>query len=98
MNNPEGPHGATMRERAETEAAEAQLQAVRPRISLLHHMAATQAMLIGFTVTLLDGSAYKVAQGDAVFTDGLSVVIDGRRRYFPLTAIKEILVHNPGDA
>ena len=31
------------------------------------------------------------------FTDGLTVVTEGRRRYFPLTAIRDILINNPGE-
>ncbi len=40
-------------------------------MSLLHHMAATQAMEIGFTVILVDGSSYRATRGDHVFIDGL---------------------------
>jgi hypothetical protein len=69
----------------------------KPTMSLLHHIAANQAMRTGFTVTLLDGTSYNAAAGDFVFTDGLSVVHQTRRIYFPLTAIKSILIHNPGD-
>jgi hypothetical protein len=69
----------------------------KPTMSLLHHIAATQAMHVGFTVTLLGGEVYKADGGDFVFTDGLSMVHDKRRMYFPLTAIKSILIHNPGD-
>jgi hypothetical protein len=69
----------------------------KPKDSLLHHINATQAMKHGFTVTLLDGTTYNASQGDFVFTDGLSIVHETRRIYFPLTAIKSILIHNPGD-
>jgi hypothetical protein len=69
----------------------------KPTMSLLHHIAATQAIGTGFTVTLLDGTSYKAAKGDFVFTDGLSIVHDSRRIYFPLTSIKSILIHNPSD-
>ena len=89
-----------------TQAAEVQIEALmrerltaaEPGMSLLHHMAATQAMEIGFTVILVDESSYRATRGDHVFTDGLSVVVDGHRRYFPLTAVKEIVVHNPNDS
>jgi hypothetical protein len=83
---------------AEAEQAKAQLEAARPHISLLHHMAAVQGMVsFGFTVTLLDGSEYRADAVDHIFTDGLTVVTEGRRRYFPLTAIRDILIHNPGE-
>jgi hypothetical protein len=69
----------------------------KPTMSLLHHIAATQAIGTGFTVTLLDGTSYKSAKGDFIFTDGLSIVHQTRRIYFPLTSIKSILIHNPGE-
>jgi hypothetical protein len=65
--------------------------------SLLDHIADTQAMQFGFTVTLLDGDTYKADSGDFIFTDGLSIVYQTRRMYFPLTSIKSITIHNPGD-
>ena len=83
-------------EQASKDIAKKREQA-KPTMSLLHHIAATQAIGIGFTVTLLDGTSYKAAKGDFVFTDGLSIVHDSRRIYFPLTSIKSILIHNPGD-
>ena len=87
-------------------AAEAQIEAhvrerlaaAEPGMSLLHHIAATQAMEVGFTVILVDDSSYRATRGDHVFTDGLSVVVDGHRRYFPLTAVKQIVVDNPGES
>jgi hypothetical protein len=83
-------------EQASKEAAK-KLEQAKPKISLLHHIAASQAMETGFTVTLLDGTTYKGATGDFAFTDGLSIVHETRRIYFPLTSIKSILIHNPGD-
>jgi chaperone required for assembly of F1-ATPase len=67
----------------------------KPDMSLLHHIAATQVMRTGFTVTLLDGTTYKTPAGDFIFTDGLSIVHEDDRIYFPLTAIKSIQVHSP---
>jgi hypothetical protein len=37
------------------------------------------------------------SQGDFVFTYGLSMMHEKWRIYFPLTAIKSILIHNPTD-
>jgi len=92
------PMDVAMREKAEAEKAKATLEKAKPHISLLHHMAAVQGMSpFGFTVTLVDGSEYKTDVVDHIFTDGLSVVTEGRRRYFPLTAIRDILIHNPGE-
>jgi hypothetical protein len=68
----------------------------KPVMGFLHHIAATQAMQTGFTVTLIDGTTYTADKGDFVFTDGLSIVQGGHRIYFPTTAIRSILVHNPG--
>lgn len=67
----------------------------RPTMDFLHHIAATQAMQTGFTVTLIDGTSYSVDGGDCVFTDGLSIAQDGIRTYFPKTAILKIEIHNP---
>ena len=70
----------------------------KPDMSLLHHINATQAMTTGFTVMLLDGSSHKATRGDFIFTDGLSIMQqDGRRIYFPLNAIRSILIHKPDD-
>jgi hypothetical protein len=73
---------------------QAKLARAKPNISLLHHIAATQAMDTGFTVMLLDGGSYNTNKGDFVFTDGLSIVLDDHRIYIPLTAIKAILINN----
>ena len=54
-------------------------------------------METGFTVLLLDGSSYGANRGDFVFKDGLSIVHDGRRMYFPLTAVKAIVIKKPGE-
>jgi hypothetical protein len=69
----------------------------KPTMSFLHHIAATQAMQTGFTVTLTDGTSYKAASGDFVFTDGISIVHEGHRIYFPTTSIKSVLIHNPNE-
>jgi hypothetical protein len=45
-------------EQASKDLAKKRAQA-KPNTSLLHHIAATQAMGTGFTVTLLDGTSYK---------------------------------------
>jgi hypothetical protein len=59
------------------------LEAAKPKLSLLHHLAAVQAIRpVGFTVMLVDGAAYRADSVDHVFTDGLSVVADDHRRYF----------------
>jgi hypothetical protein len=79
------------------EEQKVQLALAEPKISLLHHIAATQAMETGFTVLLLDGSSYGANRGDFVFKDGLSIVHDGRRMYFPLTAVKAIVIKKPGE-
>jgi hypothetical protein len=90
---------ARMRVRVDAEKAQAALYSAKPNISLLHHMAAVQAIQpIGFTVTLADGTTYRADGVDHIFTDGLSVVVEGHRRYFPLTAIREIVMHNPGES
>ena len=68
-----------------------------PKIPLLNHISASQAMRMGFTVMLLDGSSYKANKGDFVFTDGLSIVNNDHQIYFPLTAIKAIYIHSPGE-
>lgn len=81
----------------EAKERQQRLEASKPKMSLLHHIAATQAMTTGFTVILTDGGSYKAEKGDFVFTDGLSIVHEGRRMYFPLTAIKAIIIHNPAD-
>jgi hypothetical protein len=78
---PDGPGGGDERARAEEETSQAKLDSARPRMSLLHHLAAVQTP-IGVTVTLVDGTAHR-AEVAEVYTDGLSVVIDRRRRYFP---------------
>jgi hypothetical protein len=73
--------------------------AAKPKMSLLHHIAAMQAMETGFAVTLIDGTSYRADRGDFVFlTDGLSMVAGRHRRYFPLTAIREITISNPGES
>jgi hypothetical protein len=77
---------------------QAKLAAAEPNLSLLHHMAATQAMQTGFTVMLRDGGFYETDKGDFIFTDGLSINNDGRRIYIPLTAIKAIIIRNPGES
>ena len=74
------------------------LAEAKPAVSLLHHMAATDAMQAGFTVTLLDGATYSAGSGDLFFTDGLSIMHDKRRMYFPLTSIKSIVVNGSGEA
>ena len=99
MTTPEDPMATRMRVRVEAEKAQAALYSAKPTISLLHHMAAVQAIQpIGFTVTLADGTAYRAEGVDHIFTDGLSVVVEGHRRYFPLTAIREIVMQNPGES
>jgi hypothetical protein len=65
--------------------------------SLLQYIATTQAMFTGFTVILLDGGSYKADKGDRIFTDWLSIVNDDHRILIPLTAIRSIYIHNPGD-
>jgi hypothetical protein len=60
-------------EQASKDIAKKREQA-KPTMSLLHHIAATQAIGTGFTVTLLDGTSYKAAKGDFVFTDGLETL------------------------
>ena len=77
---------------------EAKLRSSQPKLSLLHHMVATRAADRGFTVLLLDGSSYGADRGDFMFTDGLSIVNNERRIYIPLTAVKAIIIKNPGDA
>ena len=74
------------------------LAEAKPSVSLLHHIAATEAMQTGFTVTLLDGTTYKTERGDLVFTDGLSILHQKRRMYFPLTSIKSIVINGAGEA
>ena len=51
---------------AAQEAKEQQqrLNAAKPNMSLLHHIAATQAMRTGFTIMLTDGGSYKTETGD----------------------------------
>jgi hypothetical protein len=77
---------------------QAKLAATEPKLSLLHHIAATQAMQTGFTVMLRDGGSYETDKGDFIFTDGLSINNDGRKIYIPLTAIKAIIIRNPGES
>ena len=60
------------------------------------NIAATQAAQTGFTVTLLDGTSYTAEQADHFYTDGLSIVHDKHRIFFPMTAIS-ILIRNPGE-
>lgn len=76
---------------------EKKLELARPKVSFLHHIAATQAMQTGFTVTLIDGATYKADKGDFIFTDGISIIHDGHRVYFPTIAIKSIVIHNPNE-
>jgi hypothetical protein len=73
------------------------LAAAKPKLSLLHHIAATQAMQIGFTILLLNGGSYKTDKSDFIFTDGLSILKEGHRIYIQ-TAVKAIRIHNPGEA
>jgi hypothetical protein len=84
----------------EAQVAEEQQQRLRasePKLSLLHYIAATQAMSTGFTVLLLDGGSYKADKVDNIFTDWLSIVNDNHRIFIPLTAIRSIYIHNPGE-
>jgi hypothetical protein len=87
---------AAAAEQAKADMAKKRAEA-KPTMDFLHHIAATQAMQMGFTITLTDGTSYSTKTGDFIFTDGLSIVHEGHRIYFPKTAIKSILVHNPGD-
>ncbi len=88
-----------MRGTEAAENAQEALAATKPQMSLLHHMAAVQPTgFIGLVVTLLDGTAYKADGVDHIFTDGLSVVVGGHRHYVPLTAIRDIMIHAPGES
>jgi hypothetical protein len=74
------------------------LAEAKPKLEILQHIAATQAAQTGFILTLVDGTSYTAERADCFFTDGLSIVHDKHRIYFPMTAIKSILIRNPGDA
>ena len=73
---------------------EARLEAAKPTLSLLHHLAALDPPH-GFLVRLLDGESYEAAKVDHVFTDGISIVSHGTRTYIPLNAISSISIANP---
>lgn len=73
------------------------LAAAAPTVGMFQHIAATQAAQMGFTVTLLDGATYITSSADFMFTDGMSIIMDQHRIYIPKTAIKSILIHNPGE-
>jgi hypothetical protein len=69
----------------------------KPTMEMFQYIAATQAAQTGFVITLNDGTTYTAEQADHFFTDGLSIVQDKHRIFIPLTAIKTILIRNPGD-
>jgi hypothetical protein len=94
----EGAHAAA--EAQVLKENQARLAAAKPERSLLHHIAATTAMQTGFDLLLLDGTSYTVEKDkvEYMFTDGLSFMHSGHKTYIPLTAIKAIVVRNPGDA
>jgi hypothetical protein len=75
----------------------AKLAQAKPALQMFQHIVATQAAQTGFIITLIDGTSYTAEQADSFFADGLSIVHDKRRIYFPTTAIKSILIRNPGD-
>jgi hypothetical protein len=69
----------------------------KPTLGMFQYIAATQAAQTGFIVTLNDGTAYTAEQADHFYTDGISIVHDKHRIFFPMTSIKSILIRNPGD-
>lgn len=50
-----------------------------------------------FNVALVDGTTYRSVSADFVFADGISLVVNHRRVYFPLASIFSITVLNPDD-
>ena len=67
------------------------------KASLLHHMATVAAGQEVVTIKTVDG---KSATGklDAVFADGLSLMVADHKLYFPPAGIMWIAVHPPKDA
>jgi hypothetical protein len=84
-------------ERKDFDTLQRKIEHAKPTASMLQYLQATQVWEIGFTVTLLDGSSYTTERGDHIYTDGISIVHEGHRLFFPLTAIKSIRALNPGD-
>jgi hypothetical protein len=64
--------------------------------TLLHHIA-TVAAEQEVTVRTVDGKS-ATGKFDAVFADGLSLIVHDHRMYFPLKGITLIAVHPPKDA
>lgn len=92
--NEAAKHAAEQQAEADRKAKLAQ---AKPTMQMFQHIAATQAAQTGFIITLVDGTSYTTERADFFFTDGLSIVHDKHRIYFPTTAIKSILIRNPGD-
>jgi len=59
------------------------LAATKPDLDLLHHFSAIMQPGIGFSVGLLDGTTYHTETTDHIFKDGISIVHDKHRIYFP---------------
>jgi len=72
-----------------------QLEQAKPKIGILQYMVATQVWRTGFTITLLDGTSYTAEGGDNAFTDGISIIHEGDRMFFPMTAIMSIRARTP---
>jgi hypothetical protein len=66
------------------------------KASLLHHMA-TVAAEQEVTIRTIDGKS-ATGKFDAVFADGLSLMVHDHKLYFPLKGIMWIAVHPPKDA
>jgi hypothetical protein len=72
------------------------LLTAKPTVEMFQHLEGTHQRPTHITIELLDGTVYKSGI-DFMFTDGLSIVHDNHRIYIPKTAIKSVLVHNPGE-
>jgi hypothetical protein len=83
--------------RSEVQVQEKRKQA-KPDMDLLHHLVCVRpSQEASVTVKLNDGTAYDNVPLEHIFTDGFTIFTDKHRIYLPLTAVSNILMHNPTD-